>query len=148
MKEISLPKGKCAIVDDEDFERLNKWKWHTHNKNYVVRNTIFGRKFIHHEVMQKMSGYVVDHINGNPLDNRKENLRYCTHSENMKNSKMHDNNTSGYKGVTVVNKKYRSVIWNNNKRIHLGMYDTAEQAALAYDDAARELHGKYARTNF
>jgi hypothetical protein len=66
----------------------------------------------------------------------------------MKNSKMHDNNTSGYKGVTVVNKKYRSVIWNNNKRIHLGMYDTAEQAALAYDDAARELHGKYARTNF
>ena len=92
----------------------------------------------------------VDHINGNPLDNRKSNLRICTNAENQRNRGVNKNNTSGYKGVCWAkqNKKWKARIKHNGKLIHLGYYKDKEEAARAYDKKAKELHGEYAYLNF
>lgn len=147
MKEINLTQGRFALVDDEDFELLNKWKWH-YSSRYARRNMFLQKRPMHYEILEKRAGYVVDHINGNTLDNRRENLRYCLQSENIKNTKVRKDNTSGYKGVRFEHGKYRAVIHANNQKMHLGMFDTPEDAARAYDKAAKRHHGEYARTNF
>jgi hypothetical protein len=94
----------------------------------------------------------VDHINGNTLDNRKENLRLCNNTENCRNSKKSVNNTSGYKGVSYVpwsgkwlrNKPWRAYIVVDRKQISLGMYKTKEEAHEAYKQAAVKYHGEFA----
>ena len=99
-------------------------------------------------------GYVVDHINGNKLDNRKQNLRFVTQQQNCFNSKRkkpHPNskNPSHYKGVSWRNdrNKWRSTITKDGKRIYLGLFENAQDAALAYNKAAKKYHGKYAKLN-
>lgn len=83
MKEIILSNGKIAIVDNEDFKRLNKYKW-SFVQGYAFRNTHRNRKNgtvrMHREILKAPMGTDVDHKNGNRLDNRKENIRVCTHS--------------------------------------------------------------------
>ena len=90
----------------------------------------------------------VDHINGDKLDNRKENLRVCTHRENGKNQKISINNTSGYKGVFANHKNWQAVIGVDGKPIYLGTYPSPEKAAEAYDVAAKKYHGDFANLNF
>ena len=91
MKEIKLTKGKVAIVDDEDFERLNQGNWNFSSQGYAKRTIPFNiPSVMHWEVIGKPSkGLQVDHINGDKLDNRRENLRICTHSENQQNRRIH-----------------------------------------------------------
>jgi len=89
----------------------------------------------------------IDHINGNSLDNRLINLRECSHKENHGNRKKEDN-VSGFKGVSPKDKKWQARICHNYKRIYLGLFETAEEAAKAYDAKARELFGRFARPNF
>lgn len=147
-KQIPLTKGKVAIVDDEDYERLSKYKWHYSGR--YARRTIMGFKKIsmHQDILGTYNG-VADHINGNRLDNRKQNLRVCSHAGNAMNRKViAKNNTSGYKGVRFEYKKYRASIQYKGKRIHIGLFETAEEAARAYDKKAKELFGEFARTNF
>ena len=153
MKEIQLTQGKVALVDDEDYEYLNQWKWHVSNGNYA-RRTIYNFKlckalFMHREIMKVSKGLLVDHINGNSLDNRKLNLRICTNSQNLRNRLKNINNTSGYKGVRLINstKKWRAQIWLNSKYYHLGLFNNIKDAARAYNAAAIKYHGEFANLN-
>jgi hypothetical protein len=91
---------------------------------------------------------IIDHINGNPLDNRRVNLRICTPAENARNRRAQRGSHAGYKGVHWHNVgKWRAVIWANGVRHDLGVFGSREEAASAYDKAALELHGEFARTN-
>jgi hypothetical protein len=151
--DISTPKypDTYAMVDDEDFDRLNQWKWHRGPSGYVARH-IWSRgrsvRFrMHREILNCPGGYEVDHINGNPLDNRKSNLRICTKSENQWNKGLGKDNTSGFKGVSAERGKWQARIRVKTVRRHLGLYETPLEAALAYDAAALELHGEFAKTN-
>jgi len=153
MKEIQLTQGKVTLVDDEDFEYLNQWRWHVSNDNYA-RRTIYNDKlfkalFMHREIMKVSKGLLVDHINGNSLDNRKLNLRICTNSQNLRNRLKNINNTSGYKGVRLINstKKWRAQIWLNSKYYHLGLFNNIKDAARAYNEAAVKYHGEFANLN-
>jgi hypothetical protein len=156
IKTISLTQGLFAIVDAEDYERVNQYKWHArceHGYWYASRKKD-GRTYkLHWEIIGRKDGLMVDHRNGNGLDCRKSNLRHCTRSENMMNSqKMRSEKTATsckYKGVRrSKNGKFEARIMKDGKRISLGTFEKAEQAAKAYDDAAREQFGDFARTNF
>ncbi len=152
MKEIPLTQGKVAIVDDEDFEWLSQWKWHYHNMGYAVRTTARPNQthiLMHREICGLHSSLEFDHINGNGLDNQRSNLRACTHSQNIQNSKVRKDSGSGFKGVFYLSKvhKWEACIRVNGKRKHLGRYLNPEMAACAYDDAAHEFFGEFARTN-
>tara|TARA_R110002096_G_scaffold299914_1_gene494671 strand:- start:184 stop:747 length:564 start_codon:yes stop_codon:yes gene_type:complete len=171
MKKIKLTQDQWALVDDEDYDRLNEHKWcATANKQrgkfyfYVVRasprDSNGKRKPIrmHREITNAPKGKMVDHINGNPLDNRKENLRVCTNQENLRNRGKSKNNKSGYKGVSyrkkakdMINehsKPWWAFIAGNGKGGYLGVYKTKEEAARVYDKKAIELFGEFAVLNF
>ena len=157
MKQIPLTQGNFALVDDEDFDWLNQWHWHAHSQKgrfYAARNkgthpfTTLIR--MHRQIMNAPGNLHVDHINGNTLDNRRENLRLCTRSENGRNQRKRSDNTTGYKGVVLTKSgmKYYAKIVVHQQMIYLGCYATAEEAARAYDEAAKKYHGPFARTNF
>ena len=150
-----MGEGKFAIVDSEDFEEINKYKWHLGKQGYAKRTetkTINGEKicktiWIHKQINQTPAGMVTDHINGNVLDNRKENLRSVEHYVNMHNRGKTVKNKSGFKGVCKNYNKFEAGIRVKGKKIYLGLYDTAIQAALAYNKKAIELFGEYANLN-
>jgi hypothetical protein len=155
MKQIPLTQGLFTTVDDDMYDYLMQWKWYASksgNGNWrAVR--IANRKWVamHRVIMNASSGMDVDHINGNDLDNCRSNLRVCTHAENMFNQRVRSDSTTGIKGVyTVINKKtikYRAQIQFGKKQIHLGTYFNIEDAARAYDIAAKKHHGDFANTN-
>jgi len=156
--EITLTRGYTALIDDDDRE-LALHKWHSREDAttvYVIRSTprINGKQqtvLLHRLIMSRMIGRqlgtqeFVDHINRNGLDNRRENLRLATSSENSHNSRKHVDNTSGFKGVTRDNNKWKAQICVNRKVIHLGNFNTPEEAHAAYVEAALKYHGKFAR---
>lgn len=154
MKEIQLSKGEVTVVDDEDFDWLNQWAWSLSPYGYAYRSSWDSKRkrttnvLMHREIMQPSGKMVVDHINGNKLDNRRQNMRICTQAQNVMNQKKRLNNTSGFKGVTKVGDKWRSQIAVDNEDTYIGMFATPEEAALAYDTEARRIHGEYARLNF
>jgi len=149
---IALTKGKFAIVAAADFERLNKYKW-TASKGagtwYARRQSRGKTIFMHREIMQAPDGLVVDHIDGNGLNNHPRNLRLCTHRQNAYNSRT-ARGTSRYKGVCYDpdTGKWRASINHRGKHYHLGLFDTEIEAAHAYDAKARALFGEYAYLNF
>jgi hypothetical protein len=149
MKLITLTRGLCAKVDDEDFDELQKYKWYAVKcaKKYYARRTEGGKKIYMH---RHLAGYpprlFVDHKDGDSLNNQKENLRNCNQSENMANRSGYDE--AKYKGVYVENTKYRVRIGYQGKLLNVGLFETEIQAALAYDRKAEELFGDFAETNF
>jgi hypothetical protein len=152
MKEILLTQGKIAIVDDEDFEWLSQWEWYCGN-GYAVRHDPKNhdkRLWMHREILKTKDEMSGDHINHNKLDNRRINLRNCTHSENMRNQIKRINNSSGYKGVhfSKSTNKWMARITIKYFRKYLGLFSTPEAAARAYDSESSRLHGKYANPNF
>ena len=102
---------------------------------------------MHHVILPLKDGLQVDHINGNRLDNRKENLRLVTKSQNMMNRGVQKNSTSGYKGVNEHQGKWRAYILENGKQKHLGVFEDKKEAARAYNKMAKLLHGEYAVLN-
>jgi hypothetical protein len=153
-KQIPLTQGKFALVDDDDFEWLNQWKWY-YKDGYAARNITVGKKKqktirMHIEIMKPPDGMDIDHIHGDGLDNRKLELRLCTMPGNIANSKIRVDNVTGYKGVSFHKRrgKFISQIRVNNKLKHIGYYVTAEEAAHAYDNAAVVFFGQFARLNF
>lgn len=152
MKRIPLSQGRFAFVDDEDYPYLSKFKWH-YSGGYAKRNLWYSKKphivRMHHFVLPLKKGYMIDHINGIGTDNRKENLRLVTKSQNMMNRGKQVNNTSGYMGVTYhrPTNKWRAYIKKDKKQIHLGLFKEPTEAALAYNDAATKYHGEYAFLN-
>lgn len=155
-KEIPLTQGQVAIVDDWWYEELNQHKWYanwneTVNCFYAVRGFGFrGRQKIlmHAVVANTPKGMSTDHINHNTLDNREENVRVCNGMQNSSNRRKQKNNTSGYKGVFRNGNGWRVMIGIEGKIRHFGTYPTPEEAARAYDKAAKQLHGEYACLNF
>jgi len=151
---IPLTQGKFAIVHAEDYEWLSQYKWcalKTHdNKFYAVRRKNNKTIIMHRQIMNAPAGLVVDHIDGNGLNNRRTNLRICTQAQNIHNSRPRRNRSSKYKGVfwNKTNKKWIVTIHKGDKRIYLGGFDDEIEAALAYDRKATELFGEFAYLNF
>lgn len=134
MKKIPLTKGKFTIVDDEDFEYLNQWKWKYHKDNYACRTITGGSLVYMHRIVNKTpKGCLTDHINRNGLDNRRANLRIVTYSQNGFNTGIWKHNTSGIKGVCwdKQKNKWEARIMINQKTIHLGFYSDIKDAAKA-----------------
>ena len=190
MRKIRLWENKeelsdhYAIVDDEDYEKLLeaiKYKSGKEGKWYASRSTIDTvyamsgdrKKSIHRIVMNNPKGMDVDHINGDTLDNRKENLRICTRSQNCRNRKLRADSSTGMKGVYEIKlkrrkyvsketgeikyyecklkKRFQAYIGNPdepNRHIRIGTYSTLEEAARARDRKALELHGEFAYLNY
>jgi len=149
MRIIALTQGRSAIVDDEDFERLNSFSWCFTNQGYACRGYRSGGKqhkvYLHRYIMNPPSGMEIDHINGNGLDNRKDNLRVCLGVENRRNKGLSKKNTTGYKGIyynTGVSRWYAQ-IKVNNKKISLGGSDTKQEAAEKYNRAAKLYFGEF-----
>jgi hypothetical protein len=149
MKEINITKGKMVLVDDEDYDYLNQWKWFF-NGDYAARNININngkrkRKtyFMHHAILQPPIGMDIDHINRNKLDNRRNNLRICTRSQNRINSKIRTDNKSGKSGVNWRTRehKWQARICKNGIRYYLGLHDRLEDAINAYDNKFKELYG-------
>jgi hypothetical protein len=150
MKTIKLTRGFETIVDDDIYDLYNWYSWCYFPKGVAARR---GRKgepkvvYLHRAVVKCPVELQVDHINGNKLDNRRENLRICTNAQNCANQTKRCNNTTGAKGVTYRNNKYEANISVNSKRIWLGTYDTLNEAANAYDRAAKLHHAEFANVN-
>ncbi len=158
MKKIPLTKGKFALVDDEDYEHLMQWKWHVNAYGYAVRNEKswyegVKRKrkilFMHRLINKTPDGFHTDHIDGNTLNNKKNNLRDATRSKNMMNQKKREKCFSRYKGVCFSKdrQKWQVDIQKNKKSIFIGRFTCEIEAARAYNKAALEHFGEFARLN-
>ena len=158
MRTIILARGEQVKVDDKDYEFLNQWKWHKSSKGYAVHRfhypssykTPISKTVLMHRVLTfAKDGIQVDHINGDKLDNRKENLRLCNNSQNHMNKGVQSNSTTGYKGVSFEKSigRYRAYLNLNGKRYNLKTWETPEEAALAYNEKAKELFGEFACLN-
>ncbi len=153
-KLINLTHRKYAIVDDEDFDILSKYRWHISDNGYAKRSVgqRGSQRFIrmHRVINNTPKGMITDHINGDKLDNRKANLRNSTKQQNSANSKVHNTNKSGFRGVCFYkrDKNWKASIGFNGKSIHLGYFKTPEQASDAYVAKAKELFGEFVRVNY
>jgi hypothetical protein len=149
MKQIPLPKGKVALVDETDYERVSVVKWYINDSGYA--STKMGGKFVlmHRLVSNAGNSDEVHHVNDNKLDNRKDNLVFCNRSQNLANRPIQKHNTTGFKGVSYdpKNKKFRAAIQFNGKHIFLGRFDGIKDAALAYNNAAMKFFGEFAKPN-
>lgn len=151
---IPLTKGYEAIVDADDLHLVEAYSWTALVKPGVVyakRAVKVGDRTMtvrmHRVILSAHPDALVDHINGNGLDNRKANLRVATNSQNLANRGAQRNNTSGFKGVTW-NKaagKWQASLKLNGNRWYLGLHNTAEDASAAYQEAARRAFGEFAR---
>ena len=158
MATILLTQGKYTLVDDEDFERMNQYKWCANNINgywYAVRNIRKANnkqktQLMHRFIINASDSLEVDHRNHNGLDNRKCNLRTCNHTENQRNRQPLQKCTSKYKGVCwhKASNKWMARIRLNRKPIYLGLFTNEIIAAKVYDAKATKLFGKFAYLNF
>jgi hypothetical protein len=153
--------GRVALVDGEDYDLVMQYKWHVYEQKqstssgtvgpYAIANTIVeGRRTTVKMHVLIMGCPYIDHANGNGLDNRRENLRPATHVQNSRNTVAHKNGLSRYKGVGFhsLNGRWRARIKVGAKHISLGVYASEEEAARAYDAAARKYFGEFAFLNF
>ena len=155
MKEIQLNRGMVALVDDEDFERVNQFKWYAKKskRTYYAVHTIHkhGKIKMHRFILNVNNADIqVDHVDRNGVNNQKENMRLCTNRQNTYNKSPKPNCSSKFKGVSILkNKKsYRARINKGEKLIHLGCFEVEEDAARMYDKIAKELFGEFAYLNF
>lgn len=137
-----------AIVDDADFEWLSQWRWYYFTKKYAARNQGKQKIYMHKLILGITTGREGDHINRNKLDNRRENLRPCTRQQNQCNA-TYPNLTSRYRGVTWNKRirKWQAQIQSHLKNHYLGVFQNESDAARAYDNAAKALHGQFASLN-
>jgi hypothetical protein len=142
------------LVSQEDEWILSAYPWQCDKNGYVFFQRYMGGKLVrillHRVLLCAQTGEIVDHRDGNPLNNTRGNLRRCTHAQNMRNRKLNKNSSTGFKGVYVdggKSRKFRAEIKCDGQRIRLGAFDHAADAALMYRLAAIHYHGEFARFN-
>ena len=159
MKLIPLSKGLFAKVDDEDFEYLNSFKWYAQaggkrfyaaTSYYDIKTQISYVYYMHRIIMKPLKNLTVDHINHDPLDNQKSNLRVCTGKQNLwnKDTSLNTKKSSKYKGVHARRNGFQATIRKGGKCYFLGDFKEEDEAAKAYDEKAKELFGEFASLNF
>lgn len=159
MKKIPLGHGAFALVDDEDFERLNPFKWHQHHGNKT--NIVYASRsfkladgtqkgqLMHDLILPPITGFLRDHKDRNGCNNQKSNLRYCTNSQNMMNSVLPRNKT-GFRGVSFDSRRkqpYSARLVKDRRRYYIGWFNTPLEAAKAWNEKAIELFGEFAVLN-
>ena len=151
IKLIPLTKGQNAIVDAVDFEWLSQWNWSAYwnkcTKSFYAQRGLPPQLWMHSFILGCKKGEEGDHKNHDTLDNRRENLRKATRSENARNMRI-STNTSGYRGVCWHQNRWVAMIKIHQKPIYLGRFRSKEDAARAYDAAAKIHHGEFATLNF
>jgi hypothetical protein len=152
MKLITITNNITSLVDDEDFEKLSGFRWYLHSPKhkYPVRFYAGSVIYMHREITDCPIGLCVDHIDGDKLNNRKSNLRICSHKENIRNQKKWSKPTSSqFKGVSFHKRKgmWAVAIRVDGKRLNLGYFTNEVVAASAYNQAAIKYHGEYAGLN-
>jgi hypothetical protein len=157
MIEIPLTQGKVALIDDEDWILISRFDWFAHEEKSLwyahssVKRRDGARTTIkmHRLILGARAGQRVDHRDGNGLNNQRDNLRLATQMQNTQNQRRKSNNTSGYKGVCRwKTSRWQAYITVHKKRIPLGLFNNKEDAARAYDNAARQHFGEFAKLNF
>jgi hypothetical protein len=146
-------KGYRILIDDDMAPAILARKWHVSRRNYGVyfATTVWtfnGKSYevrLHRIIAEAPPGVLVDHRNGNTFDNRRENLRWCTDSQNAQNRSDSHSGIVGYRGVTIAGKKFRAKITVGKQIIHIGCFDTPEEASEAYETKAKELFGEFYR---
>jgi hypothetical protein len=144
-----LNREEVAIVDDSDVELLSKHIWSLRD-GYAVTTVNGKRIWMHRLLVQCQGAFVPDHKNRNRLDNRRDNLRVATHGQNAANQSIRKDNTSGFKGVSW-NKsvgRWKAQIRDSGKKLYLGCFSDAIDAAKAYDAKALAIFGEFAAVNF
>lgn len=151
MMIIILNGGHECLVDDEDYENLNQYRWQKSAWGYAVRSgwdefDKFTTLRMHRIVMKAPKGSEVDHINWNKLDNRKENLRFVEKRVNVWNRPAHSNNRTGVKGVGWHRRigKFQARLRTSERLIHIGYFNTIEEARLAYNAVVLKERGEHA----
>lgn len=146
--EIITSDGSIVLVDASDVERVQGFSWTVrrgkHGHAYAVTKWKTKTLLMHRLILDVPQGHIVDHANNNGLDNRRCNLRVCTHAENMRNRKVHKNSASGRKGVRYNGNTWEARITINGRRIGLGSFATRDKAHEAYKAAAAQYHGEFA----
>ena len=154
MKQIELTQGKIALVDDEDYDLCMQFNWFARVTRDELWYAARGERdeqgmfhiFLHNFIMEPPEHLTVDHKNKNGLDCQRHNMRLATHNQQAMNRR--SRNPIGLRGVYQEGTGYRAMIRVNRKLIRLGTFDTSEQAARAYDAAAKEYNGEFATLNF
>lgn len=147
--EVPLTNGKVALVDEEDFDTVSRYKWRADEQRPGLFYAVTGHNTMMHKLICPDYS-LVDHKDGNSLNNTRVNLRSADKATNGMNRGAQVNNRSGFKGVSFYpkNQNWRAAIHRDGKQVHLGYFPTAEDAARAYDKAALVLHGAFAFFNF
>jgi HNH endonuclease len=153
---ILLSLGKVTIVDESDYSLVSGYRWHSKPEKLTVYARAHARTIPVSGMKVSMQNIIlgasetVDHIDGDGLNNRRSNLRLCSQAQNQWNAGKHrrTNSTSKFKGVWKSGKHWGASICVKRRKIFLGQFGSEESAAYAYDAAARELHGEFARLNF
>lgn len=149
--KVPLPHGEYSVIDEIDVAIVRKYLWSKTVSGYAQGANGSGLpQLMHRVIMSPPKGVEVDHINGDKLDNRRQNLRLCSNAENQRNTSARRECTSSYKGVNFdkASGRWRARIGINRKTIHIGRYTSEIEAAHAYDNAARKAFGEFARLNF
>ncbi len=142
--------GGEFLYDVADHPLISQYTWQRGKRGYPTTGINRKTTVMHRVLYGFPSGVDIDHISGDKLDNRRANLRICTHQENMFNQKMRNTNTSGFTGVSYLKntRSYEAYIHHSGKKHHLGLFADPADAAVARDHAARRLFGEFARMNF
>ena len=146
--ELQASNGAKFLIEEEDLHLVDPYNWHIDKRGYIYRHRWIDGKDkplrLHRVIVDAPQGMDVDHINKVRHDNRRSNLRVCTRQQNIFNSKIKSNNTTGYKGVSLKRNKYRARIRIGGKEINLGCFKTAKEASEAYDAAVVHHHKEFA----
>ena len=145
MRKIKLTQGKYALVDDADFESLNKFKWsvfaHAHGNSYARRARDRSPHYMHRQILRARKGQIVDHINGNGLDNRRKNPRFATAAQNQWNRVRVEPKGVRFHNGAQRKKRWYAGLQKNGKYISGGIYLTRREAVVAYRALKRRHHG-------
>lgn len=153
MIQIMLKPGKTVLIDEIDIPLINHYKWYVDQDDTVIANgpQVNGKRTVlklYRLIMNAHCGEWVDHVDHNRLNNTRSNLRIATRYQNSCNRQMGRNNAIGYKGVQLHGRKWRADITVNGKTTYIGLFQTKEEAARAYDNAAYRHFGEFAKPNF